>query len=159
MAGYKVISADSHAEEPGEIFDGLPRDYWEQRPKYESIDGTTWLVVDGQAILHVEPTNAVKEEDWRKGHRREGDNIIKAGNFGTDIPKRLSDLNKDGVSAEVIYPNGMFNVFSSPDPGFQMSMAQLYNNYYLDAFGDHSDTFVPSAVVPTIDIQAAIGEV
>ena len=159
MTEFKVISADSHVEEPDEVFDTLPPEYRDRRPKFEVIDGTTWLVVDGQAILHVEPANPLKEEDKRKGFRREGDTIITAGNFGTDIPKRLSDINEDGVSAEVVYPNGIFKVFASPDPGYQMAMAQLYNNYYYDLFGEHGDTFVLSAMVPTIGIEGAIDEV
>ncbi len=159
MADYKVISADSHVEDPDEIYDNLPSEYRDRRPQFQVIDGTTWLIVDGQAILHVEPANPLNEEDWRKGFRQQGDSKITAGNFGIDIPKRLADINDDGVNAEVIYPNGMFKVFASPDPGFQMAMAQLYNNYYFDLFGDHNDTFVISAMIPTIDIESAIGEV
>ena len=159
MADYKVISADSHVEEPDEIFDNLPPEYRDRRPRFQVIEGTTWLVVDDQAILHVEPANPLKEEDRRKGFRKEGENIITAGNFGIDISKRLADINEDGVSAEVVYPNGIFKVFASPDPGYQLAMAQLYNNYYFDQFGDHGDTFVLSAMIPTIDIEAAIDEV
>ena len=39
-----------------------------------------------------------------------------------------------------------------------MALAQLYNDYYLEIFGDAPDMFLPSAIVPTIDIGAATKE-
>ena len=41
------------------------------------------------------------------------------------------------MGAEVIYPHGTFNCFTSPESAFQLGMARLYNDYYNELFGDH----------------------
>ena len=78
--------------------------------------------------------------------------------WGTDVEIRLKDQAEDGVSAEVIYPNGIFEAFSSPEPGYQMAVCSLYNNYYWDVFSAHSEVCIPSATIPTIDVDAAVTE-
>ena len=158
MADYRIISADSHVGHPNNLYDRLPAEYSDRRPRTEKIDGQDWLIIDNQPNQPIEAPGELTEEDKRKEFRQqdlEGDDYYD----GTNIVTRLSDLKEDGVEGEVIYPNGIFGCFASPDPGYQMALAQLYNDYYQEIFGDAPDMFLPSAVVPTIDIQAATKEV
>ena len=39
MSDYKVISADSHSNEPAEIYERLPVEYRARAPHEETIDG------------------------------------------------------------------------------------------------------------------------
>ena len=75
-----------------------------------------------------------------------------------DIQLRLADLEKDGVSAEVIYPQAVFKMFSSPDAGYQKALAELYNDYHHEVFGEHYDTFAMTAEIPMLNVEDAIGE-
>ena len=159
MADYRVISADSHVDEPEDLYDRLPPEYWERRPRVEKLDGVNWLVIDGQAVLPSEAPNPLTEEDKRREFRSEGGTLNKGRYDGTDISRRLSDMDEDGVSGEVIYPNGIFHCFVSPDPSFQMASAQLYNDFYGEVFGEHTDMFLPSAILPTVNVNAASAEV
>ena len=77
---------------------------------------------------------------------------------GISIPGRLADLKEDGVSAEVIYPHAIFKMFSSPDPGYQRALAELYNDWYHEIFGGHPETFALTAEIPLLYIQDAIRE-
>ena len=158
MADYRVISADSHVDEPEDLYDRLPREYWERRPRVEKLDGVNWLVIDGQAALPMDEPNPLTEEDKKREFRKKDSET--GGRYdGTDIPLRLLDMEEDGISGEVIYPNGIFVVFKSPDPDFQTTIARLHNDFFNDVFRDHSDKFLPSATIPIADISAGVNEI
>ena len=48
MSDYKVISADSHCNEPAEIYERLPVQYRARAPHEESINGERFMVFEGQ---------------------------------------------------------------------------------------------------------------
>ena len=47
MADLRVISADSHANEPQEVFDRLPLEYRERAPHEVTIDGKRYMMTRG----------------------------------------------------------------------------------------------------------------
>lgn len=160
--GYKIISSDSHLNEPLEIYQRLPAEYRSRSPRLEARDGKQFLIVEGQPPLPIEALNPLNEDDKRRYWREEsdGDNLgrvfHRAG--GTDVDQRLRDQDLDGVGAEVIYPHATFNCFTSPDPRFQLAMARVCNDYYHELFGEHPERFVVSAIIPMNDVPGAIEE-
>lgn len=163
MPDYPVISADSHLNEPHEIYERLPAKFRHRAPHIEDRDGKRYLVVEGQWPFPIEALNPISEEDKNRYWRADGDDEKDVGRVfhragGTDIELRLRDQEKDGISAEVIYPHGIFNAFTSPDAEFQLTLARVYNDYYHQIFAAHSERFVVSAVMPMIDIKGAITE-
>ena len=164
MADYMVISADSHANEPVELYERLPEEYRPRAPREITKDGHRFLRIEGARDLPLDAPNPLTEEDMRRFFRdtERGQDLIASNPNdlagGVDIPVRLSDLEEDGVSGEVIYPQGIFKSFASPDPGYQKALTGLYNDWYHEIFGEHSDKFVTSALLPMIDIQLAIEE-
>ena len=162
MADYKITSADSHVEEPQSLYERLPEEYRARAPHSERINGSNYQIFEGQRPITLDPPNELMEEDLRKDSAmrvKMSDEGVTDKDLGIDIEVRLSDIAEDGVSAEVIYPNGIFLTASSPDPKFQMTLCTLYNDYFAEVFGDYPETFVASAVVPVIDIPAAVEEV
>ena len=117
MSDYKVISADSHCNEPAEIYERLPVEYRARAPHEETIDGERFMVFEGQTPMPVIAPNPLNEDDMQR-YWRDGEDLgrqqHRAG--GVDISLRLADLEKDGVSAEVIYPQAVFKTFASPGP-------------------------------------------
>ena len=164
MAGYMVISADSHANEPVELYERLPEEYRALAPREIIKDGHRYLRIEGAGDMPLDAPNPLSEEDMRRFFRdAEKDQELIASNpndlaGGVDIPVRLSDLEDDGVSGEVIYPQGIFKSFASPDAGYQRALTSLYNDWYHDIFGEHPDKFVTSALLPMVDIGLAIEE-
>ena len=161
MSELLVISADSHAEEPADLYDGLPEHLKSRAPRIENISGKDYYVVDGIGPRNpMEAPLPMNEDDKRKEFRG-GEEV--SGGFhqagGADIPQRLADIEEDGVTGEVIYPNGILRVFASPSAEYQSAVAKLYNNWYADTFHKHSDRFVPSAVIQTSDVDEAVQEV
>ncbi|MFQ5933151.1 MAG: hypothetical protein ACE5KI_00735, partial [Dehalococcoidia bacterium] len=124
MTEPKVISADSHADEPASLFDQLPEEYREKRPRIETINGVRCIVSDGTPPFGwVDPPNPVKEADKRGSggiiSRTEDMGQGDERDLGLDIPHRVAEIEADGVKAEVVYPNGSLGVGASPDAGYQ----------------------------------------
>ena len=128
-------------------------------PHEETINGERFLVYEGQTPMPVQAPNPLNEDDmnryWRDG---EGLGRQQHREGGMDIELRLADLEKDGVSAEVIYPQAVFKMFSSPDAGYQKALAELYNDYHHEVFGEHYDTFAMTAEIPMVNIDDGITE-
>ena len=162
MNSSAVISADSHLNEPQELYERLPAEYRERAPHIEKgDDGRRYMMMEGQPPMPIEAPNPLSEDDMRRYWREEGDDDVGRVYFrgaGIDVDLRLRDQDLDGVSAEIIYPHGIFTTFASPDPEFQMVMARLFNDYYHEIFAAHQDRLVVSAVLPLIDVEAAIVE-
>ena len=161
MSEYRIISADSHLNEPIELYERLPAEYRARAPHLVERDRRRLFMVEGQPPRPLEARSAISEDDMRRYWREEGDEDLgrvfhRAG--GTDVELRLRDQEEDGIGAEVIYPHGTFNTFSSRDPGFQLAMARLYNDYYHELFGARPDRFAVSAVIPMRDIAGAAAE-
>lgn len=157
----QIISADSHLNEPLEIYARLPKRYQKRAPRVELRDGKQFMIVEGQPPRPLEAPNPLSEDDKQRYWREEGDDDLgrvfhRAG--GTDVALRLRDQELDGVCGEVIYPHGTFNTFNSPDPDFQLAMARNYNDYYHELFGKRPDRFVVSGVIPMMNVKAATDE-
>ena len=159
-----TISADSHAEEPQELYWRLPEEYRARAPHIIVKHGRRYLFVEGQQDIPLDAPNPLKEEDMRRFFREdtgEGELPMSGANnrgSGIDVPLRLADLEEDGVAAEVIYPQGIFKAFASPDTGYQRALTSLYNDWYREIFGDHPARFAASALLPMVDIPMAMDE-
>ena len=161
MTDYPVISADTHLCEPLELYDRLPKNSRVRAPRLEIRDGMRHLVFEGQIPFPIEAPNPLTSDDKLRYWRDEDDEEVgrvhhRAG--GTDVDKRIRDQDSDGVSAEVIYPNGTRYTHNALDPDFQLQLAYLFNDYYHELFGAHRNRFVVSAPLPMLDIDNAIAE-
>ena len=54
---------------------------------------------------------------------------------GLSIEQRLADAERDGIDAELIFPNKGLLCWSTPDPVFQMAMCRAFNRWAYDHFG------------------------
>ena len=154
MANYRVISADSHVEESGgEFQQRVPLKYRHRLPHVEDIDGGKYLVIEGRKNRRLDiADSAVNEDDLDREFRQDPTG-------GTDIARRLADQDRDGIVGEVIYPNMCLSLFASPDPEFQLAVANAYNDWAVDIFGSRLDRFSPAALIPVIDVPRAVQEV
>lgn len=152
MADYKIISADSHVQEPAELYQRLPKKYHDKAPHTVEMNGGRYILYDGQSPIRLDLVESrLTDEDKRREFRDD-----RGG--GADVSLRLADIGLDGVSAEIIYPNGIFHIYASPDQGYQAASARVYNDWQLEIFGGHPEVFIPAAVIPMIDVGAAIEE-
>ena len=120
MAGLKAISADSHVQEAPELFETrVPEEFSPDfRTWRKGEDGAKYRVVEGRKKRRFDiAAENINEDDMEREFR-----LDPSG--GTDIPYRLKDQDRDGVTAEVLYPNSLLALFASPDPNYQIAVAR-----------------------------------
>src|SRR5215831_14328951 len=150
MAEWRLISSDSHVNEPPEMFgERLPARLRDRAPHVELVDGVECLMVEG-----------MRPRKLPRGRMQlEGEALERAQAGGWDPALRMRDQDRDGVAAEVIYPTlALQACFMAPDPSFQMAMARAYNDWLAEVFAPHPQRFAGAAVIPMADIEAACAE-
>jgi predicted TIM-barrel fold metal-dependent hydrolase len=154
MHPHRIISADSHVQEPDFLYhERVPAEYRHRTPHVETRDGGTYRIVEGKKPRRLDVAAArATAEDLEREFRRD-----RFG--GRNLALRMADQERDGVSAEVVYPNQSLFLYNSPDPGYQLAVARAYNDWAMELFGPHRDRFAPVAIVPVLDIPAAVAEV
>ena len=120
---YRLISADSHVNEPGDLWTArVPEQYAERAPRIESFEqGDAW-VLDGVS----DPINfgmnacAGLPPEQMTGWKRFDE--IRRG--GYDPAARLEEMDQDGVDAEVLYPTPRLSqaVFAYADADFHHAL-------------------------------------
>ena len=153
MCARPVISADSHVQEPPDLYARLPKGMRHRAPRRVERDGKTYIVVDGRKPRRIDLAESrATEDDQHREFRNDPSG-------GRDLDRRLADLARDGISAEVIYPNQSLALYLSPEPAYQMAVAQAYNDWAIEHFGAHRARFAPVGLVPVSNLDAAIKEV
>ncbi|MSP83117.1 MAG: amidohydrolase [Alphaproteobacteria bacterium] len=149
-----MISADSHVQEPPEVYgERLPQRLRHRAPRIETRDGKRYLIVDGKKPRRLDVAEALADEDDQNREFR------KDPTGGRDLTLRLKDQERDGVLAEVIYPNTSLFLYNSRDPEYQLAVARAYNDWASELFGAQPKRFAPVGIVPVEDVGAAVVEV
>jgi predicted TIM-barrel fold metal-dependent hydrolase len=146
-----LISADNHVFEPVDLWQQrLPAAMRDRGPRLEQVGDWWCLVVEGIPPRKLSRVDSNGNGDGGRGAAHRG---------GTaDLDARRADMAQDGVVAEVIYPTFGLFVDVVPDPALQMACARAYNDWLAETFLTHSDTFIPSALVPLRDVETAVTE-
>jgi predicted TIM-barrel fold metal-dependent hydrolase len=147
---HRLISADSHVNEPPEMFgERLPRALRHRAPHVEQIDGIDCLVMEG-----------MRPRKMPKGRvALEGEALARAQAGGFEPALRMRDQDRDGVSAEVIFPTlALQACFMAPDAELQLALSRAYNDWVAEVFAPHPKRFAAAAVIPMLDVEAGCRE-
>ena len=134
-SAYKLISADGHYVEPGDLFTSRIASKWHDRlPRIESFD-------EGDARIggfYKQPSNF----GWFSGAGRAPEEMnawmrwsdVRPG--GYDGKARLAEMDADGVDAEVIFPGlAYMPTVTEQDPELHLAMVRAYNDWILEFSG------------------------
>ena len=126
MGERRLISADSHVNEPPEMFvERLPAGLRARGPHLEIIDGVECLVMEG-----MRPRKLPRGRDALTGEALE-----RAQAGGWEPALRMRDQDRDGVSGEVIFPTlALQACFMPPDAALQLALARAYNDWLAEIF-------------------------
>ena len=126
---YFMVSADCHANEPHDLWaTRIDEKYRARVPRVITDDnGVKWRVSEGHRPDRLR-TDALEGED---GLRQR---------VGADPVERLRDMDRDGIDAEVIFPNKGLAMWATPDPVFAMAQCRVYNDWAHETFGPVSYT-------------------
>ncbi|HEY5165395.1 MAG TPA: amidohydrolase family protein [Acidimicrobiia bacterium] len=156
---YRLISADSHVNEPPDLWTNrVPAAMRDRAPRIERFDeGDAW-VIEGVA----DPINfgmnacAGLEPEAMRGWVRFED--IRRG--GHDPAARLDEMDRDGVDAEVLYPTPRLAqaVFANPDAEYRAAMVAAYNDWIAEYVEYAPERFGGLAMLPNWGAEAAVAE-
>jgi predicted TIM-barrel fold metal-dependent hydrolase len=157
---YRLISADSHVNEPGDLWTArVPSAFRERAPRIESFaQGDAW-VIEGVA----DPINfgmnacAGLAPEEMHGWTRFGD--MRRG--GHDPAVRLEEMDADGVDAEVLYPTPRLaqGIVANADLDFHIALVRAYNDWLSEYVAHAPDRFGGLALLPNRGAAHAVAEI
>ncbi len=176
----RPISADSHALEGPEVFEGLPERFGDDAPRVVHTEGDgDYISIPSNpkrsrnvAIMCLAGTRLDYETPLPREHASKpsagsiDDPEIQAyfkGGYAamrpglTDGARRPEDQDIDGVSAEVLYP-GWFPMFGLPDLDLLVALQENYNNWMHGLQVSSKGRLVGLAALPVQDPARAVTE-
>ena len=145
---YFMASADGHVQEP--------KDFLHARIDARFHERLPGVVLDGKG------TPMQKTEGFRPVKIRdipyEGEDQLR-NQSGKSPEDRIADLARDGVDAEILFPNKGLTIWATPDAAFSSAMCNAYNRWAWETFADHNDQLAPMACIAPGDLEGAIAEI
>jgi predicted TIM-barrel fold metal-dependent hydrolase len=157
---YRLISADSHVNEPPDLWTSrVPAGLRDRAPRVESFpEGDAWVIegVDEpvnfgwNACAGLPPeqmTGWSRFEDTRRG--------------GYDPAARIEEMDRDGVDAEVLYPTPRLSnaIVANRDPEYHLAMVRAYNDWISEYVEHAPERFAGLAILPNRGVEAAVAEI
>ena len=148
-----VISADSHIQEPPELYsEWLDAKYRHRAPRREERDGKTYVIVDGKKPRRIDLADQrATEEDQDREFRSDPTG-------GRDVERRLSDMTKDGIVGEVMYPSLSMFTFAVPDNEIKDAAFRQHNDWILDYCAPNPERLIGVGCLPIPDVAASVAE-
>jgi predicted TIM-barrel fold metal-dependent hydrolase len=145
-----LISADGHVTEPGDLWArALPAGLRGRGPRIEARDGRVCFVVEDRVVRKL-PVPA--QPEWRAA----AGGRVEFGWGASEVAERLAVLDRDGVWAEVLYPNvAFFCAFAIEDAALQVATCEVYNDWVAERFGA-APRFAPVGLLPVRDVPACV---
>jgi predicted TIM-barrel fold metal-dependent hydrolase len=145
---YLMVSADTHANEPADLWaKRIEPEYRDRIPHIETdAKGDMWNVVEGYRPTKIRIAAMVGQDKERNGS-------------GATIEGRQADHKRDGIDAEVIFPNKGLAMWATPDPVFAMAQCRVWNTWAWEFYGPNNDTMSPMAALGTGDIPGTLAEI
>ena len=157
----KVVSADSHIFEPGDLWEQrIEKPFRDRAPRmirnHEGKEGT-FLVAEGLAPYSIGVIAALnkKPEELAEFNKASVDQL-RVG--GWDPAERLKDQETDGLSAEVIYATYAMFLFALSDGDLQEACFRTYNDWLAEYCGYAPDRLAGLGLVSVYNVDQAIAE-
>jgi predicted TIM-barrel fold metal-dependent hydrolase len=153
LGRYLMISADCHCNEPGNLWwERIDRKFRPRLPHVEvDANGEKWMVVEGYQKSRIRARNIA---DAPRG----GEDRLR-GDAGRDPLDRIRDQARDGVDAEILFPNKGLSMWATHDVEFGAAQCRVWNDWAWETFGPYNDFMSPIAAIMTADPAVAMAEI
>jgi len=175
MSDFKLISADSHVNEPPEAWARVQKQYGERAPRVvkdpRGVPKGTWLLIDGlppvglshySKGLVVGKNHGISEVEQEK-HL---ETIRFNENFryedypgGWEPAARLRDQDIDGVAAEILFSSAVRQLYSVADEPFQRAIFRSYNAWLQEFCSHNPERLIGLAILSILDIEHAVADI
>ena len=175
MPDFKLISADSHVNEPPEAWARVQKQYGERAPRVvkdpRGVPKGTWLLIDGlppvglshySKALVVGKNHGISEVEQEK-HL---ETIRFNENFryedypgGWEPAARLRDQDIDGVAAEILFSSAVRQLYSIADEPFQRAIFRSYNAWLQEFCSHNPERLIGLPILSILDIEHAVADI
>lgn len=160
VSRYQLISADSHVNEPPDLWTSrVPARLRDRAPRIQQFsEGDAWVLegVEDPINFGMNACAGLAPEEMRGWARFED---IRRG--GYDPAARLEEMDRDGVDAEVLYPTPRLAqaIAANPDADYHLAMVRAYNDWLCEYVAHAPDRFGGALFVPNRGAEAAAAEI
>jgi predicted TIM-barrel fold metal-dependent hydrolase len=161
VGDLRLVSADSHVVEPGDVWTSRMEHRWGDRIPRAVVDhggkpGAFFVCEDVPPFGIAAFSGADVAPEELPAHFTAGYERVRPGGF--DPAARLRDQERDGVVAEVLYPSLALQLFRIRDPAFQAATFRAYNDWLAEFCAHAPDRLAGIALVPLHDVAAGVAE-
>jgi predicted TIM-barrel fold metal-dependent hydrolase len=163
MTEPKLISADSHVNEPGDLWvERIDKAFRDRAPHVvDNIPDRqpgSYLVLEGIAPIHLTQGLGAGKKPEELPQFFQQTTYKDARRGGWDPAERLHDMDLDGVEAEVIYTTLGFRQFWFQDAALQQACFQAYNDWLAEYCAYAPKRLAGLALISLYDMEAAVRE-
>ena len=155
---YKLISADGHFNEPGDLWTSrVASRFVDQVPRIESFDeGDAW-------VMEGAPTSrpfgwgacAGKDPDQMGKWCRLED--LNPGSY--DPAARVEEMTADGIDAEVLFPSGIWQwISAAPSEDLHLELVRAYNDFVSEFAAPAPARLGGMAMLPRRGVDSTVAE-
>jgi predicted TIM-barrel fold metal-dependent hydrolase len=145
---YLMVSADCHANEPAGLWvQRMDKKYHNRLPRIEvDENGVKWVVNEGMQRSRLLDSLLAGEDDMRN-------------KSGYTPEHRIRDHRRDGIDAEIMFPNKGLSMWATTDAEFGAAQCKVWNDWAWELYGPYNDFMSPIAAIMTADVNIAIDEI
>lgn len=157
---YHLISADSHVNEPGDLWvDRVPSSLRDRVPRVERFEqGDAWVIegMDGPMPIGL---NACAGQDPRLRQNWVRFDEIRPG--GWDPAARVQEIEVAGVDAEVLYPTPRLAqaIYATTDLELHLALVRAYNDWLGEYAAYDLTRFRALPILPNRGTAHALAEI
>lgn len=175
MPDFKLISADSHVNEPPAAWERVQKEYGERAPKVVRDPAGkpkgVWLVIEGlppvglshySKGLAVGKNHGISEVDMDKHFATIRFNeTFRYEDYkgGWEPSARLQDQDTDGVDAEVLFSSAVRQLYSIVDEPFQRAVFHSYNEWLHEFCSYNPKRLLGLALIPILDMEHTVADI
>ena len=175
MPDFKLISADSHVNEPPAAWERVQKEYGERAPRVAKdppgVPKGIWLVIDGlppvglshySKGLAVEKAKGISEVDQEKHFETIRFNErFRYEDYpgGWEPTARLKDQGTDGVDAEVLFSSAARQLYSITDEPYQRAIFRSYNEWLAEFCSVDRKRLIGLALLPILDMDHTVEDI
>lgn len=159
MARYGVISADSHVVEPVDLWtQRIDAEFRARAPHVDVINGSEAFIVDGLPPQWVNSMGLLGSAGVPNERLHELQRHRDANPGGWNPDKRLIDMQRDGIDAEVLYCSMSMALNQVRDGRYQAACFRAYNDWLVEFCASHPERFIGVGLIPLQDLETGVVE-
>ena len=175
MADFKLVSADSHVNEPPAAWERVQKEYGDRAPKVvkdpPGVPAGTWLITDGVAPMGVshfsigivadkpEGISAMDLSKWQETIDFNAKYRTEDYPAGWEPAARLKAQDKDGVETEILFASPARFFYGLTDAPFQRAVFRSYNAWLHEFCSADSKRLLGMPLLTILDMAKTVEDI